>query len=581
MLPKQTTFSPCTRTDASSLDEKQTYGSPSSTLAPSDRDSVSSIKTESTSTFVANGITHNEHLSTAQLLAIHIGAALTLFLATTDATIVSTSLPTISSDLKASPMQYTWVGVAYMLTQTAFQPLYGRVSDLMGRKNVLYSSMAVFAIGSALCGAAKSINWLIAARALAGIGGGGIVSAVWVITAEVVEIRQRAKWSQALSITWSCSAVAGPLIGGLFSGKNASLISWRWGFYINLPVSLFALVVLVASLRNVPFKGPPTASWQTFCKRFDFIGLLMFMTGTSFVIIGFSLATQVGWTNPLIPSLITVGAAVLVCGGFYEKHTTRDRLFPHTVFANTTTIIILLISFFHNVAFTAGTFYLALFFQAAHGSSPLRSGLELLPYSLGSSLSSMPVAWFIGYWQRRTHDTSGQNWMISIGLLISTLGFGLLNLLDEEADVVSQILYPLIAGIGIGMLFHAPYQVFTRALKPHEIATGTSAFFLVRFTGATIGLAIAGTIFYARTSARLPPDLKFQNSPSSINYDAIKYLPPIQKEAVLHTISSAIRLIWTISFLLQKMPSSDNEEPMKLHTASTTESPADKEIETA
>ena len=118
----------------------------------------------------------------------------------------------------------------------------------------------------------------------------------------------------------------------------------------------------------------------------------------------------------------------------------------------------------------------------------------------------MPVAWFIGYWQRRTHDTSGQNWMISIGLLVSTLGFGrpilpwvvsstylnpfsgLLNLLNENANVFSQIFYPLIAGIGIGMLFHAPYQVFTRALKPRELATGTSAFFLVRFTGATVGL---------------------------------------------------------------------------------------------
>ncbi|KAF5375144.1 hypothetical protein D9758_000066 [Tetrapyrgos nigripes] len=157
-------------------------------------------------------------LSTCRLLLAHIGAALTLFLATTDATIVSTSLPSISSDLNATESQYTWVGVSYLLTQTAFQPLYGKISDLIGRKILLHVSIIIFAIGSLLCGLATTINMLIASRALAGIGGGGIVSCVWVITSEIVEERKRAKWSQALSITWSCSAVAGPLLGGLFSG---------------------------------------------------------------------------------------------------------------------------------------------------------------------------------------------------------------------------------------------------------------------------------------------------------------------------------------------------------------------------
>ncbi|KDR84823.1 hypothetical protein GALMADRAFT_233233 [Galerina marginata CBS 339.88] len=589
MLSKTSTDHPSTPQVLSLTSEKSKCETPSSPLVASDRALASSVTTDSSSSFVVGGPLHR-NLSTAQLLAIHIGAALTLFLATTDATIVSTSLPTIASNLKASPIQYTWVGVAYMLTQTAFQPLYGRVSDLVGRKAVLYSSMGIFALGSALCGAAQSINWLISARALAGIGGGGIVSAVWVITAEVVEVHQRAKWSQALSITWSCSAVAGPLIGGIFSGKNASPTGWRWGFYINLPVSFFAFVVLALSLRGVEFKRASNASWQMLSKTFDFPGLLLFMIGTSCVIIGFSFATEVGWSTPSTPSLIAVGIFVLLCGGFYEKNTTRDCLFPQTAFQDITTAVILLITFLHNFAFTAGTFYLALFYQAAHGSTPLQSGLKLLPYSLGSSLASMPVAWFIGYWQSRTHDTSGQNWVISIGLLISTLGFGLLNLLNENANVASQIFYPLIAGIGIGMLFHAPYQVFTRALKPQELATGTSAFFLVRFTGATVGLAVAGTIFYARASAHLPLDLKFQDSPTSINYSAIKYLSPIEKEAVLRIISSSIRLVWTvctpclgvaflISFLLRTMSSSDATEGTKSHTTSTTQSAVESESE--
>ncbi|KAF9474301.1 amino acid permease ScVBA-like protein [Pholiota conissans] len=548
----------------------------SQTLVSSDRrSSAFSIATKASLVDTRKSL----QLSTVQLLVVHIGAALTLFLATTDATIVSTSLPTISSDLKASPSQYTWVGVSYMLTQTAFQPLYGRVSDLVGRKNVLYTSMGIFALGSVLCGAAQSINWLIAARAFAGIGGGGIVSSVWVITSEVVEVKRRAIWSQALSITWSCSAISGPIIGGLFSGQTKSSVDWRWGFYINLPVCLVAFAVLATSLRRLELQVASNASWRMLSQRFDFVGLVLFMSGTSCIIIGFSFVTELGWGASSTLSLITTGTAVLICGGIYEKHTTRDSLFPATTFQDITTVSILIITFIHNFAFTAGTFYLALFYQAANGSTPLQSGMKLLPYSLGSSVASMPTAWFIGYLQRKTHDTTGQNRIISIGLLISTLGFGLLNLLNEHARIVSQVAFPLIAGIGLGMLFHAPYQVFTRALKAEELATGTSAFFLVRFTGATVGLAVAGTIFYAKVSIGLPPDLAFNNTTQSIDYNAIKYLPLDIKEDVLHTISGSIRLIWTvcapclgvaflISLLLRKIPSSDAETVNETHTTS-------------
>ncbi|KAF9568705.1 amino acid permease ScVBA-like protein [Agrocybe pediades] len=503
-------------------------------------------------------------LSLARLLIVHIGAALTLFLATTDATIVSTSLPTIASDLKASPIQYSWVGVAYMLTQTAFQPLHGRVSDLIGRKNALYASILIFALGSALCGAAKSIQWLICARALAGIGGGGIVGAVWVITAEVVEVHQRATWSQALSVTWTCSAIAGPLIGGLFSGSHRSSVTWRWGFYINLPVCVVASLILALSLRGVEFKRSPTTI-SRLLKTFDFVGLFLFMSGTSCIIVGFSFATELGWTMPSTPSLIGTGMVVLVGGVSYEKYTTRERLFPITMFHDITLIAILSITFLHNFAFTAGTFYLALFFQAAQGYTPLQSGLRILPYSLGAALASMPAAWFIGYWQRRSHDTSGQKRLIAAGLFLSALGFGLLNLVNEHANLAAQICYPLIAGVGIGMLFHAPYQVFIRALKPQELATGTSAFFLTRFTGATVGLAVAGTIFSSRALKNLPGSLMFSNSPKSINYQAIKGLSMEEREKVVRVIALSVKLVWTVcapclglalvlSFLLRVMP---------------------------
>ncbi|KAH7918405.1 MFS general substrate transporter [Leucogyrophana mollusca] len=486
-------------------------------------------------------------LSTSRLLFAHIGAALTLFLATTDSTIVSTSLPTITSDLRASQSQYTWVGVAYMLTQTACQPLYGRLSDLIGRKNVLYTSMMIFALGSLLCGASKSIMCLILARGLAGLGGGGIVSSVWVITSEIVEERNRAKWSQSLSVTWSCSAVAGPLLGGLFSTGNSTTISWRWAFYLNLPVCLVAFIVIALSLRNVSVGHAPNASWKTFAQRFDFLGLLLFMTGTSCVVVGFSFAMSNGWGSPSTLTLVILGPVILACGGFYEVRTTRDALFPPAAFKNITAIIILVITFLHNLAFNAGTFYLALYFQAVNGSTPLLAGVQMLPYSLGSSLASMPAAWFIGWWQDKKGDTSGQKWVIAAGLMLASTGFGLMILLNQTSSHVLQAVFPLIAGIGLGMLFHAPYQVFTRALSPSELATGTSAFFLVRFTGATIGLAVAGMTFNGLLAHNLPSGYQIQGSASSINWKSLSSIQPLSlRWEVLGAISVAIKTIWIV-----------------------------------
>ncbi|KAJ2920214.1 hypothetical protein MD484_g87, partial [Candolleomyces efflorescens] len=238
------------------------------------------------------------------------------------------------------------------------------------------------------------------------------------------------------------------------------------------------------------------------------------------------------------------------------------------MFKNLTAVIILVISFLHNFAFNAGTFYLALYYQAANGSTPLEAGMKMLPYSLGSSLASMPAAWFINVWQQRKHNTSGQKFVIALGLFVSTVGFGipkatfsnfpsltsrwvclagLMTLLYERSSLAAQAVFPLIAGIGIGMLFHSPYQVFTRAVKPSELATGTSAFFLVRFTGATIGLAAAGAIFSARSTKRLPPGLPLNGSSQAIDYSALIHLEPESfKLEVLKVISSSIRTIWIV-----------------------------------
>ncbi|GAW04732.1 amino acid permease -like protein [Lentinula edodes] len=503
-------------------------------------ESQSSLDLSNSSYVPASGLKKTPELSTLRLLLAHTGAALTLFLATTDATIVSTSLPTIAADLEASESQYTWVGVAYLLTQTAFQPLYGRIADIVGRMILLYSSIAIFALGSLLCAVSQNIVMLIASRALAGIGGGGIVSCVWVITAEIVEMRHRAKWSQALSVTWSCSAVAGPLLGGLFSGSQTNFVNWRWCFYLNLPLCLIGFLILLGALRDVRLDPASDASYSLI-RRFDFGGLILFMGGTCCIVVGFSFVTSNGWNSPVTIVLIVLGLLILVCGSIYEANTTRDSLFPPTMFKNITAVTILVIVFLHNFAFNAGTFYLALFYQAADGYSPLEAGVQMLPYSLGASLASMPTAWFISWWQKRRRDTSGQNLVISIGFLISALGFGLLNLLNEDS---------------------------------------------LRFTGATVGISVAGAVFDARMASRITLNMGIDALSSSIDYSTLKDIQPLSLRAeVLHIVSTSIQAVWIVctpllgvaflmSFLLKKFPIQDEEVPVDdKRTAATDEKP--------
>ncbi|KIJ45566.1 hypothetical protein M422DRAFT_59756 [Sphaerobolus stellatus SS14] len=472
----------------------------------------------------------------------YIVAALALFLATTDATIVSTSLPTIAADLKATANEYSWVGVSYMLTQTACQPLYPPLSRLFGRKAVLFTSIFIFVFASTLCGAAKTATWLIVSRSVQGVGAGGIVNSVWVLTSDIVTVEQKHKWSQALSLTWSASAIGGPILGGLF-------------IYLNIPVGLTALFMLYFSLRHFTLERKLSDfTWAAMRKElvneFDFIGVILFVTGTVSTVLGFSFASTAGWSSPLVLTLLICGVGLLGAGVAYEMYTSRVAIFPPAMFRSRTEVIILLISFLHNVAFNAGTFYLALYYQAVLGVEPLICGVLMLPYSLGSALASIPVAQYNDYLFKKRNDTFCYKSVIILGLAISTIGFGLFTLLDERSNLATRELFPLIAGIGVGMLFHAPFAALTTGMSAHDRSRSTSAFFLVRFIGATSGLSVAGAVYESGLTRTLPPNAPFSADGASTD---LRRLVDIQPEslrlAVLHAVSSSISIAFGIKIV--------------------------------
>ncbi|KAG8857156.1 hypothetical protein FRB91_011701 [Serendipita sp. 411] len=495
-------------------------------------------------------------ISFGTTLCIVIALMVNQFLATSDATIVSTSLPTIVAELHGTQNEYAWVPVAYLLTQTACQPLYGKLADVFGRRPVIYASTITFLIGSALCGAAQSMRWLIIARGLSGIGGGGIVNSVWVLTTEIVPPGTQAKWSQALSVTWSASAVAGPMLGGLFTGS----VSWRWAFYINLPIGIAALIVVWYFLRKIHLvRRLPDGSEDTrstgealrhAIRTFDYVGLFLLMGGTSALVIGFSFAGYNSWTSPRTLGLLVCGGASLLLAGVYETVFQRNQnaLIPAGVFTNLTVVTILIISILHNFAFTAGTYYIPLYYQALHGTSPLVAGMQVLPFSLGAALITIPTAWFISW-------REGQQWIdktlkisIALGLTFSTVGYGLMITLNERSGIAIQEVYPLIAGVGIGMLFHTPFQVVTNSLPRWDLAQATGAFFLVRFIGTTTGLSVAGAIFDSNWLARKPDGFVPPTpNPLSIDLRSLVRIEPIDlRQQVLSAVSSSVSSVWIV-----------------------------------
>ncbi|KZT61266.1 MFS general substrate transporter [Calocera cornea HHB12733] len=459
--------------------------------------------------------------SQARLLVIMIALNMSLFLATTDTTIVSTSLPTIMADLNGSDSDYAWVGVSYMLMQTSFQPLYAKLSDIFGRKSMI--SLIIF-------------------RGMQGAGGGGIVAMAWIIPDDLVRQNSntipkgeaRAKWAHLKSFTWGMSAVSGPLLGGLFSDA----ISWRWGFFINIPVGLVAGLLLCVFL--IPQPVHVRQHWSKTWAQFDWLGAILLTAGTAAIIVGFSNASRLGFVSTQTLPLIIGGVAVFGLGIFNEAITKRDAVLPPQLFRAREPALLLTMTFLHNFAFTAGTFYLALYYQAVDGSSALMAGVLMLPYSLGSCLVSLPA----GRWG----ETVGLRRVYWLGFSSALIGFSLMITLSAHSSPALQAIYPLIAAIGIGLLFHCFKTGLQHALPgTADDAGATSAFFLVRFIGATAGLSLSSAVFNSILTARLPTGFELTETTGGTDYRAMHSLSPITlRDSVLGAVSEALAMVWIV-----------------------------------
>ncbi|KAJ7231878.1 MFS general substrate transporter [Mycena haematopus] len=430
----------------------------------------------------AVGLPHNN------MVVVMTGLAITMFLASLDNTIVTTALPTISSELHGTASDYSWTGVSYMLCSGACIPLWGKLSDVVGRKAILYPCIVLFLLGSGLCGAATSMSFLIACRAVQGIGGGGVIVMVQVVLSDIVSLRDRGKYSAVIGGCWGVASVLGPLLGGILTEKA----SWRWCFWINLPTGGIAGIMLL--FVNVPPVRKMT--FAEFLQKFDFLGIFLLMTGTGTLLAGFSIAADNGWNDGATIALVVVGPVLLALATVVESRTTRMAIIPLRLLKTRTTLSLFGLDLSHAITFMCTTFYLPVVFQGVNGNSALKSGIKMFPIALGGSLTTIVVGPLV----TATKMTRPFIW---IGTVLMTIGAGLLVLLNENSNLGMELGFTLVQGMGTGFLFQPPLIALQAAMPLKDMAACTGAFYLVRTLGTTMGVSIGGVAFQSQLATRL------------------------------------------------------------------------------
>jgi EmrB/QacA subfamily drug resistance transporter len=420
------------------------------------------------------------------------GLVLVLLLAALDQTIVATALPTIVGDFGGLE-HISWVVSAYLLGQTAVTPLYGKLGDLLGRKRVLQFAVVLFLIGSALCGLAQSMTTLIVFRAVQGLGAGGLIVLTQATIGDVVPPRERGRYQGIFGGVFGISSVAGPLIGGLI----VEHVSWRWVFYVNLPIGLLALVVLAVTLPAGVSRGRPVI---------DYLGAGLLATGLAAIVLVTSLGgTTWEWGSFSVIFTAALGVGALVAFALVER-AAAEPVLPPALWRERVFAVAGALSLIVGFALFGAVTFLPLYFQTVDAASPSESGLRLVPMMLGVLVTS------IGSGQAISRFGRYKAFPV-VGTLVMAVGMLLLSRLDAGTSTLVASVYLLVLGLGLGLVMQVLVLAVQNAVPFAVLGAATSGVTLMRGIGGSLGTAVFGSIFTHRLTARLtggglPPELR-------------------------------------------------------------------------
>ena len=447
-------------------------------------------------------------------MAVFVGVQLGMILSTLDGTIVATALPTIARDLGHSGDR-SWIITGYLLAQVATMPLYGKIGDLYGRKKIFLFSLGLFTFGSALCGLASSLPQLVAFRFVQGLGSGGLGVLAMAIVADIVPPRQLGRWLGYQGALFAVASLIGPLTGGVFVDH----LSWRWAFYVNLPLAGLSAFIVLTSL-HAPARRVEHA--------IDYLGAALLTMTLGMIVLLVSIGGRtVPWGSP---ETITLGVATVV--GLVLL-VARERRAPEPVLPLPMITIPVVrvaagLNFTSGALFASGIYFIPVFLQQVAGVSPTRSGLLLIPFMFTTATATLVAG-------RRVEVTGRYRTWPILGSVLSLLGVGLLAMLTGDSSVWIAAGFGAVLGSGVGFIMQTSLLALQNGVESRDLGVATSFALLARMLGVTLGAAAFSAVYQSR----------LVGSGAGTAADVARAIPPVYLSAIpiaIVTVLLATRL---------------------------------------